>query len=688
MYLYCLLSKYTEKSLKLGLTTDPPNRLRTYRTGEPPGFESKFLALWKVNAASKAELAEFEQNMHNHFSLVRQSRSWGTKCEWFNVSFQEVEKYMNSQPFVLCQLSIEEIDVIETKSKSESPKPSSALPFLQEEFFATFLPPGCAPRRIQNELWKLWEGICKQDQNYKGIVQWPTATGKTIAMLLLFFLSAISAKKKGEIFRGLLIAPTNDIFDTIIDHINKLSKYGISVYKGYKGNLSSLSIPSDKHILITATHQSLTHLDMWDKLPNITHFHYDEVHRITGDEFFKNLQTKFVDWNTKFLTGTSATPMTSSRKQHEKIAELFGDPLQTLHQCKVEEAIHEGWIAKPRFGVNIIRNDVPRDTVIRQFVNTIHALYCKKVNDTHRKGGKIIAYLPYRSEASKAVDIAKEIMPDWKIFSAVENTDAYHHTEFKNTPSEDCPSILFSCERYREGSDIKGIEMTVILMGNIISSYILLQIIGRTLRNDYIGKEGWCIIFRPCDEGTTEQEVLNDIVLQITGFIGKDIHSLSSRENIQSLVDRFFGPVTISGTVFNVQETIDRIQSMFTRQVFDAGTIKEKYDVIRSTNIEKNLQSRQQYEINGPINTKCIENPKSYFKDNWISWYHFLGVDTSNFPPTKMDWVNKCKQLGISSWEDYKQKNMSSLPADPSEMYDDYTNWDNEMGCDEQKYEW
>ena len=684
MYLYCLLSKFTDKILKLGLTTDPPNRLRVYRTGEPPGFESKFMALWKVNATSKAELAELEQGMHNHFSLVRQFRLWGTKCEWFEVSFEDVEKYMNSQAFVIRQLSIEEINVIEKKSKSDDSDnfapnlfvPSPSPTFLKDEFFTTFLPQGCTPRPIQNELWDLWEGICNQDQQYKGIVQWPTATGKTIAMLLLFFLSATTAKKKGEIFRGLLIAPTNDIFETIIDHINKLSKYGIKVFKGYNGNLSSLSIPSDKHILVTTTHQSLTDLDMWDKLPNITHVHYDEVHRITGDEFLKNLQTKFVFWNTKFLTGTSATPITSARKQNEKFAELFGDPLQIIHQCKVEDAIQEGWIAKPRFGVNIIRNDVPRDTIIRQFVNTIHSSIIKKMNDGLWKGGKVIAYLPFRNEACKAVDIAKEIMPDWNIFSAVENADALNDAEFKNTPSEECPSILFSCERYREGSDIKGIEMTVILMGNTISAYILLQIIGRTLRNDYKDKEGWCIIFRPCDEETTEEEVFNDIVLQITEFIGKDKNSLSNKENIKSFVDRFFVSDTITGTIFNVQETIDRIQLMFSRKVLDHGNIKEKYDVIRSINIENKLESREQYEKDA-----FIENPKSYFKDNWISWYHFLGIDTSNFPPTKMDWINKCKQLSIKSWDDYKQKNDSTLPPDPSEMYDDYTNWDNEMGC-------
>jgi len=36
-----------------------------------------------------------------------------------------------------------------------------------------------------------------------------------------------------------------------------------------------------------------------------------------------------------------------------------------------------------------------------------------------------------------------------------------------------------------------------------------------------------------------------------------------------------------------------------------------------------------------------------------------------------------CKQLEINSW------NIPGLPADPNEMYDDWTNWDEEMGIPE-----
>ena len=93
---------------------------------------------------------------------------------------------------------------------------------------------------------------------------------------------------------------------------------------------SLLSIPIDKPVLILATHASLTDTILWDKLPAITHCHYDEVHRSTGEEFHSRLQQKLQEWNTLFLTGTSATPKTCVSSQHKKLAELFGNPLHIL----------------------------------------------------------------------------------------------------------------------------------------------------------------------------------------------------------------------------------------------------------------------------------------------------------------------------------------------------------------------
>ena len=549
---------------------------------------------------------------------------------------------------------------------------------IKRDFFATFLLPGQLPRRNQLELWDRFEAICDQwtehhIAQYYGIVQWATGTGKTIALLMLFVLSAHASKKRGHLFRGLLLSPKNDIFDTILPHIRKLSKWGITICEGHHGQLSSLVIPIDTPVLLLATHASLTTTAQWDALPAITHCHYDEVHRITGDEFHTRLQQKRQEWATPFLTGTSATPKTSASAQHKKLADLFGHPLQILHRCDVDEAIQEGWIAQPRFGVHVLSNMLQRAVVVRSFVEIIRQSITEKQAQGKWKGGKVIVYLPAVYEVCKAVSMAKEIMPEWHLYTAVDD-DSHNASSddlFLTDPADGQPRILFACERYREGSDIYGLDMTLVLMGETIAAYILLQIAGRALRCDYAGKEGWCIVVRPSDDGTTEDDVFDSIVLNIMECMGKD--GEPSKEKTRRMVEKFFGPVAINGKVYHVEETIQRIQAMYARKAFERADPKEKYEVIRALNREMGLGSRHEYD-HTQSHPKYIVDPKAYFKDQWVSWYHFLGVDTSAFPPTKAEWTVQWKQMGIRSWTEYTQKKSPLLPAHPGEMYESYTN--------------
>ena len=95
----------------------------------------------------------------------------------------------------------------------------------------------------------------------------------------------------------------------------------MEVYEGHNGKLSSLTLPNDKSIILTATHASFTQKDIFDKLPEFDHVHYDEVHRITGKEFTENLLNWLPKWGTQYLTGTSATPFTSYSEQQQQITD-------------------------------------------------------------------------------------------------------------------------------------------------------------------------------------------------------------------------------------------------------------------------------------------------------------------------------------------------------------------------------
>ena len=705
-YVYCVCSEYTDKNglKKLGLTIHPVHRLRQYAIGDAPGcgLDKHYNGLWKIEVSSRAELREMEAILHTHFADRRQGTS-----EWFRVTFEEVDAFMNSpQKFNVKQVSFEEVKLINTKYKEpmshdekasyddedrlhkEKEKEKEIIPIkkvetLYEKFLHVFLH-GKLPRRIQTELWAKFQEICENPDHmcYRGIIQWPTGVGKTIATLMIIVISADRCKRRGEIYRGLFVSPKNDILDTISTDFNKLSHFGITIYDGSHGKLSSLTIPTNCHVLVSACQAALINEKGMRRLPNMSHVHYDEVHRITGDLYFQLLKEMLEKWNTEFLTVTSATPKTCSKSQHDKLAELFGEPYTILHSCGVEDAVKEGWIAKPRYLVSITPKTNERTAELDAFLVSIGNAISQKKEAGQWKGGKVIAFSPDSVEDVRYLTHnANRILPDANIYSAIDGqrTD----DAFIKAPADGSVRILFACQRFREGSDVKGLDMTCALVGNTTAVYILLQMCGRALRLDYEGKEGWCLIVRPSDQGTTEDDVLASIILDIIEFLGDSKKKREVKE-IEPLIKMFLGQVNVSGSSLSVEETIQRVQAAYVRNEYTRRTPKERYSLVREININIGITSRAEYFSRSSEHCKFIENPKAYFEGWWVSWYEFLGVDTSAFPQTKPEWIRVCKDRGITSWDDYKRDVASDLPMNPGEMYEDYTNWDKEYGIDEE----
>ena len=538
-------------------------------------------------------------------------------------------------------------------------------------------------RRIQAELWNEWLRILSLNTHYRGIVQWPTGTGKTFGMLILILLAFEHAKTRGEIYRGLLIAPKNDILDTLIKHIQKLSTFGLKILQGHNANFANLNIPTDIPVLITTTHAALTDAVAMERLPPILHVHYDEVHRITGDEFFTLLLGKLDIWKTQWVTGTSATPKTSNKNQHTKLCQLFGEPLSLLHRCDVDTAVAEGWIAQPRFYINTIEQGKQEQQVLAAVTQARRMMELRQAKNMCQ-GGKAIVYFNTLAEVRTAYIVAKDIFPSgWFRYCAADTEEESNYDDaFVSDHADGTPRIMFACEKYREGSDIPGLEFTAVLMGKEISAYILVQIVGRALRTDYSGKEGWCCIIRPRYDDDDEA-ALAHVLLDLEAIIAFNAGKTTPTPFAQ-FVRTYFGEITLNGITLGLQETIERVQAYYLRQHYEGRPRKEKYDVIRNLNIELGLSSHVMYMDSKTTHPRFVENPKSYFSAYWISWYHFLGVDTSAFPATKVDFHRICAERGIHSWSEYCEKRDVTLPDNPGEMYEDWTNPDVEFKTEEE----
>lgn len=108
-----------------------------------------------------------------------------------------------------------------------------------------------------------------------------------------------------------------------------------------------------------------------------------------------------------------------------------------------------------------------------------------------------------------------------------------------------------------------------------------------------------------------------------------------------------------------------------------------EYNVLRNFNKRMNI-----LDIEGYVGSKSrrdffIDDPKTYFSffGIWKNWYHFLHVDTSNFPRDKEEWKDKCRELEIDSKRKYYDwcREDDSLPLLPEELYYEFSGVDSEL---------
>jgi len=710
-YLYCVSSiEFEKRSLyKLGLTIYPGHRLRQYATGVPPSLIDSHLnykALWKIGTKTRKQLHEMEGILHAQFAHRRDGTS-----EWFNVTPQEVIDFLlTPQKFTVEQISPDDVKDVNTKSKQplasseedaydeeemlikeqevlrKKENRAKKVETLYEKFFRIFLP-GKVPRSIQINLWNTVESICTNDDLlndiYKGIVQWPTGTGKTIAMLILIILSAERCKRQGIIYSCLMITWKDDIFDTIKNEFKKLSEFGIDVIDGTHGNIQNITFPK-KHFVLFALHQTLVVGTRMDSFPDIYHVHYDEVHRIGGDKLYNMIDLNQEDnylkkWNTKLLTGTSATPLTNNGVQHKKIASLFGEKYNLISRCEIDEAVKKGWIANPRFVPNVIPNNNTKDraAIIETHVIFVIKTILQKKDQTpnHLFGGKCIDYNESsRAEVAYAISFAKKYIAEnnlqIKVYSAIEikfkeidemsdeekklnNTHMSRNDNlFCSATRDDFIHILFSCGRYKEGSDIKNLEMTSTLIGNTIAAHNSIQICGRALRIDYPGKEGWCVISRPSDETVSCQDILDMINLDIIDLMFSGNKELV-RKDFERLVRNYMPDIDGNGNKINLDESVDRLQSAYVRRQYarrNKAVEGLSYNDLLTKVRSLGIKSPKEYSEKALIN-ELPDNPSEI--RGWISWYDLLHASRDDKRMTLYDLKKFCKDNAILTKGDY-----------------------------------
>ncbi len=520
-----------------------------------------------------------------------------------------------------------------------------------------------ALRTHQEELWECWSTTLHTEMSYKGYVQWPTGTGKTVGMLILILLLHTQMRKQGVCYRGLLVAPQNSILNTLMKHIRMIERWGIRVLEAHDAKFSGVSVPTDKPFLLVTTHAAIAKPEAFNKFPTLSHIHYDEVHRITGDTFYKEMLQRIDAWRIPFVTGTSATPKTSDPEQHAKIADLFGENAKPLHCVSVERAVKEGWIAPPHFKVVTLEGPP-----IPGFIYEIKSLL-----ETQKfRNAKVIVYFEDIAQVLQGlVCAAATWTAEWRLFKAVSETCAGVETAtdaaFVVSEATGTPQVLFACQKYREGSDIPGVDAVAFLMGRTSSAHIIEQVVGRAMRMEYEGKKATCLLARPRFGGEDEDAVLESVKLTLDRMYPgvKSIYIPTTHSSKESTSILWSIEWKTEGTWLSADESLMRVQNWYLRK-----SLRESVSEIQELCRSRGIRTSEEYHTLRKTVTSLPESPITLC-NNLSLWYEFLNGEERPIPMS--DFQALTNSLSIRTHEAWSKvhKDYPTMPS-PQQLMDGY----------------
>jgi superfamily II DNA or RNA helicase len=110
---------------------------------------------------------------------------------------------------------------------------------------------------------------------------------------------------------------------------------------------------------------------------------------------------------------------------------------------------------------------------------------------------------------------------------------------------------------------------------------------------------------------------------------------------------------------------------------------QNEYNYVQNLNKSYKLLSKDEYFSKYTDHEFYIHNPEEHYcvKGLWKDWYHFLGVDVSNFFQCLEEWKEYCKSENITTLEEYKLKCCcnNKLPINPGDFYVGFTSVVNEL---------
>ena len=130
-------------------------------------------------------------------------------------------------------------------------------------------------------------------------------------------------------------------------------------------------------------------------------------------------------------------------------------------------------------------------------------------------------------------------------------------------------------------------------------------------------------------------------------------------------------------------------ESVLGRDRSDAEWLRHRrreYEFYKTKNREHGFRTAEEYaELTigkYPHKQEPVAELPDRFGGIWESWHDFLGIKTTSYPQSIVEWTQLCRSLCVSSFDDYyeKVKHHPELPPEPKQVYGGFKNINFHLG--------
>jgi superfamily II DNA or RNA helicase len=441
---------------------------------------------------------------------------------------------------------------------------------------------------------------------------------------------------------------------------------------------------------------------------NISLVLLDECHSVSGPEIYKALKHIKYNLNTSII-GFSATPIRNNKNSILQLCDIFGpvNETRTVTNNKINiisfydiiSALQDDIILPYKFVITSIKNikNVNNKLILKEIINKELELLPYK---------KVITWCKRITDINENVQFFKDNFPNMNIYYSHSGEEDNNDTHKFYTDNDN--AIMLCVNRFREGCDINHLDCGIYLdQVKKRSTLVSIQTSGRVVRPDKekLKKYGLIIENIYFDSNITiEYQTVQRIVEYYEHILNISDNEATNEYDIRNIIDDFnkmyqntkFSPEKSEITI-KVDDNVNH-DSVIKVEIKDLnwGLMKKFLNEIMITKLKTNEQLKLEFELlkdkvqkmnlkhyneYNNLDEEYEKEPAIKYKDHgWLGWYDFLGIDTSNYPNTKIIWKNLCIE------NNFKDKNIYdvncvkyNLPSMPEELYKDFKSFYHEF---------